>query len=161
MENKIVNLNVAFVNLNNIFQILFTIYIPAINAAFDESIHHMDDSKQLNMLVSNLGNLLKAFYQVIALVATCTHSSLPRPRIQNIIFPEFISFEFPARDEFSDLEKCKHLFWNPFRQIVQDVGPVYTRQRHPRVRNSTFKSERDRGETFCSKSQKSILFSLS
>ena len=44
-------------------------YIPAINAAFDESIHHMDDSKQLNMLVSNLGKLLKAFYEVIALVA--------------------------------------------------------------------------------------------
>ena len=56
IENEIVNLNVVFLNLNNIFQIsLFTIYIPTINAAFDESIHYMDDSKQfINMLVSYL-----------------------------------------------------------------------------------------------------------
>ena len=34
MENEIVDLNVLFLNLNNIFQVLFTIYIPTINAAF-------------------------------------------------------------------------------------------------------------------------------
>ena len=34
MENEIVDLNVLFLNLNTIFQVLFTIYIPSINAAF-------------------------------------------------------------------------------------------------------------------------------
>ena len=32
MENEIVDLNVLFLNLNTIFQVLFTIYIPTINA---------------------------------------------------------------------------------------------------------------------------------
>ena len=149
MENKIVDLNVLFLNLNNIFQVLFTIYIPTINAAFDESVHRTNDCGQLNMLVSNVGNLFQAYYQLIALVATCTHSSLPRPRIQNVLFPEFVSSEFSGRDVFSDLENCEHLFWSltgesvqSFRQIVRDVGPLmfmYTRQRQPRIRNSTFK----------------------
>ena len=149
MENEIVDLNILFVNLNNIFQVLFTIYIPTINAAFEEAVHQINDDRQLNMLVSNLGSLFQAFYQLIALVATCTHSSLPRPRIQNVLFPEFLCSEFPARDVFSELERCEHLFWSltgesveSFRRIVQDVGPVmsmYTRQRQPRVRNSTFK----------------------
>ena len=57
MENEIVDLNVFFLNLNNIFQVLFTIYIPTINAAFDKSVHRTDDCGQLNMLVSNVGNL--------------------------------------------------------------------------------------------------------
>ena len=30
MENEIADLNVLFLNLNNIFQVLFTIYIPTI-----------------------------------------------------------------------------------------------------------------------------------
>ena len=34
MENEIVDLNVLFLNLNTIFQVLFTIYIPTINAVF-------------------------------------------------------------------------------------------------------------------------------
>ena len=70
MENGIVDLNVLFLNLNNIFQVLFTIYIPTINTAFDESVHRINDCGQLNMLVSNL---FQAYYQLIALVATCTH----------------------------------------------------------------------------------------
>ena len=39
MENEIVDLNVLFLNLNNIFQVLFTIYIPTINAAFVPKVH--------------------------------------------------------------------------------------------------------------------------
>lgn len=81
------------------------------------------------MLVSNLRNLLQAFYQLIALVTTCTHSSLPRPRIQNVLFPEFLCSEFPSRDVFSDLERCEHLFWRvtgesveSFRRIIQELG---------------------------------------
>lgn len=149
MENKIDYLNVLFLNLNNIFQVLLTIYIPTINAAFDESMHRINDDGHLNRLVSYLGNLFQAYFQLIALVATCTHSSLPRPRIQNELFPEFLSSEFPGRDVFSDLENCEHLFWSltgegveSFRQRIRDVGPVmsmHTRQRQPRIPNSTFK----------------------
>ena len=39
MENEIVDLNVLFLNLNTIFQVLFTIYIPTINAAFVLKVH--------------------------------------------------------------------------------------------------------------------------
>ena len=39
MENEIVDLNVLFLNLNTIFQVLFTIYIPTINAAFVPKVH--------------------------------------------------------------------------------------------------------------------------
>ena len=39
MENEIVDLNVLSLNLYNIFQVLFTIYIPTINAAFVPKVH--------------------------------------------------------------------------------------------------------------------------
>ena len=39
MENEIVDLNVLFLNLNSVFQVLFTIYIPTINAAFVPKVH--------------------------------------------------------------------------------------------------------------------------
>ena len=38
-RNEIVDLNVLFLNLNTIFQVLFTIYIPTINAAFVPKVH--------------------------------------------------------------------------------------------------------------------------
>ena len=85
MENEIVDLNVLFLNLNNIS---LTIYIPTINAAFEESMHRINDDRQIKRLVSYLGNLFQAYFQDITLVATCTHSSLPRPRIRNELFPE-------------------------------------------------------------------------
>ena len=84
-------------------------------------------------------------------MATCTHASLPRARIHNIISPDFADSSFPGREVFSDLERCEHLFWNltgesvmSFTRIVQDVGPItsmYTRRGQPCIRNSTFKLE--------------------
>ena len=69
--------------------------------------------------------------------------------MHNILSPDFVGSELPGRDIFSDLERCEHLFWNltgesvmSFTRIVEDVRPVmsmYTRQRWPRIRNSTFK----------------------
>ena len=101
------------------------------------------------MRITELSSLFRSFHELISLVATCTHSSLPRPRIRNVLHPEFVRSVFPATDVFSDLERCEPLFWNltgerveSFGRIVEDVGPVmpvYTRHRQFRVRNSAFK----------------------
>ncbi len=149
MENEIINLNLLCLNLNNIFQILFCIYIPVINAAMTESMARTSDETELNMLIATMGILIRSFYKLMALTATYTHSSLPRARIHNILFPDFVGSDFPGRDVFSDLERCEHLFWNltgesviSFTRIVEDVGPnmsMYTRRRQPRIRNSAFK----------------------
>ena len=149
MENELNNLSLLFLNLNNIFQALFFIYIPTINAAIIQSMDQTCVEEELNMLLVTTGAIFQAFYKVMALTVTCTHASLPRSRIHNILFPDFIGSDFFGRNVFSDLERCEHLFWSltgesivSFRRIVEDVGPVmsvYTRQRQLRIRNSTFK----------------------
>ena len=42
MDDKIINLNVLFLSLNNIFEMLYSIYIPTINAV----------ETRLNMLIT-------------------------------------------------------------------------------------------------------------
>ena len=92
MENEIVDLNVLFRNLNNIFQVLFTIYIPTINAAFDESVHRTNDCGQLNMLVSNVGNLFQAYYQLIALVANMHPQLITKTTDSKCVIPRVCVF---------------------------------------------------------------------
>ena len=147
--SEISNVNVLFLSLSNVFEILFFIYIPTINAVITESMAQTCDETRLNTLIASMGGLFQLFYKVIALIGICTHASLPRVRIHNILSPDFVGSEFPGRDVFSDLERCEHLFWNltgesviSFTRIVHDVEPVmtmYTRRRQPRIRNSAFK----------------------
>lgn len=149
MDDEVINLNVLFLSRSNIFQMLFSVYIPTINAAITECMDQTCDETRLNMLIAIMGRLFQLFYKVIALVATCTHASVPRARIHNILSPDFAGSDFPGRDVFSDLERCEHLFWNltgesvmSFTRIVQDIEPVmsmHTRRRQPRIRNSAFK----------------------
>ena len=148
MDNDNV-LNFAFLNLCNTVNVFFSIYIPIINAAIEESISQTYSEQDLNMLVSTVCNIFRAYFKLIALAATCTHSSLPRARIENVLFPDAVGSEFPGRDVFSDLERCEHLFWSltgesvdSFRRIIQGVAPemtMYTRARQPRVRNCPFR----------------------
>ena len=64
---------------------LFSIYIPKINAA-------LTDETTLNMLIASTGGLFQLFYEVIALIGTYTHASLPRARIHNILSVSTISY---------------------------------------------------------------------
>ena len=147
-DNEIMNLNVLFLSLNNIFQNVFFIHMPTLNAAIAESIAQTCDETRLNMLIAGMTSLFQLFYKVMGLMRTCTHPFLLRARMHNILFPDFVGSEFPGRDVFSDLERSEHLFWNltgesmSFTRIVEDVGPVmsmYTRERRPQIRNSAFK----------------------
>ena len=54
--------------------------------------------------------IFRGYFKLIALAVTCTHSSLPRARIENVLFPDAVGSGFPGRDVFSDLERCEHLF---------------------------------------------------
>ena len=49
MNDKIINLNVLFLSLNNIFEMLYSIYIPTINAV----------ETRLNMLIASMGGLFQ------------------------------------------------------------------------------------------------------
>ncbi len=79
MDDDTVTLNLVMVNINAICNVLFLFYIPIVNAAFTESVEESNAEARLNVLVNTLGHLFQSFYQLIALAATCTHSSLPRP----------------------------------------------------------------------------------
>ena len=47
--DKMINLNVLFLSLNNIFEMLFSIYIPTMTA----------DETRLNMLIASMGGLFQ------------------------------------------------------------------------------------------------------
>ena len=49
MDDKIINLNVLFLSLNNILEMLYSIYIPTINAV----------ETRLNMLIASMGGLFQ------------------------------------------------------------------------------------------------------
>ena len=148
MEDDIVVLNIVFANLSTIANVLFFVYLPIINAAIEESMSQNSFECELNTLILTAGNIFRAYYKLIALVATSTHASLPRPRIEAVVFPNFVASHFMGRDVYRDLERCEHLFWNltgesleSFRHIVEGVAPVmanYTRRRQPRVRHCPF-----------------------
>ena len=55
MDNEISNLNVLFLSLSNVFEILFFIYIPTINAAITESMAQTCDETRLNTLIASMG----------------------------------------------------------------------------------------------------------
>ncbi len=42
-----------------------------------ESMARKSDETELNMLIATMGTLIRSFYKLMALTATCTHSSLP------------------------------------------------------------------------------------
>jgi hypothetical protein len=64
---------------------LYINYYWIINAAFKESVEQSNVEARLNALLNTLGHLFQSFYLLIALTATCTHSSLPRLRPCNIM----------------------------------------------------------------------------
>ena len=69
------------------------------------------DETRLNTLIASMGGLFQLFYKVIALIGTCTHASLPRARIHNVLSPDFVSSEFPGRDvTFSVIWKGANTF---------------------------------------------------
>ena len=68
MENEIVDLNVLFLNLNTIFQVLVTIYIPTINAAFVPKVHR---SFCTCRTVGFFLRLEKAFASVVFFLGFC------------------------------------------------------------------------------------------
>ena len=78
---------------------LFSIYLPAINATITESMAQTCDETRLKMLIASMGGLFQLLF----------HASLPRARIHNILSPDFAGSDFPGRDVFSDLDKCEVL----------------------------------------------------
>ena len=79
--------------------------------------------------------LIQCFYKLIVLAATCAQGNIPNPRIERVLFPDFLRSEFHGRDLFNELQHCQHLFWSltgesveSFLQIIRDISPVVTMQ---------------------------------
>jgi hypothetical protein len=114
----------------------------------EESSNIIDRNDTLNSLLATVGQLFRAFYDLIALTATCGQSNIPRARVERILYPDFIGSYFPGRDFYNELVRCEHLFWNltgesveSFNQVVRDATPyitMYTRHRRLRVRDNPF-----------------------
>ena len=130
-------LNISLRQVNNLFNAIFLVYIPAIEVATKESTDIIEKTEALNSLLSTFANLGHAFYNILFLAATCAQVNLPRARAKQILYPYFTGSYFPVKDFCGELERCEHLFWNltgesveSFRQIVHDLAPhilMYTR----------------------------------
>ena len=70
-------LNLSFLQLNNIFNVLFAIYLPVINAQMEESTNVIEKNDALHSLLATVGQLFRALYDLLALTATCAQSNLP------------------------------------------------------------------------------------
>ena len=143
MDNQMEVINVSFMQLNNVFNAFFVIYLPLINASMEESTNVIEKNDALKSLLSTIRQLFHALYDLLVLTATCAQSNLPRARVEPILYPEFVGSYFPGRDFYNQLLRCKHLMWSltgesveSFNQIVRDVTPyvtMYTQRRRLRV----------------------------
>jgi hypothetical protein len=141
-------MNISFMRQNNVLNAFLVIYLPIIHASMEESSNIIDRNDTLNSLLATVGQLFRAFYDLIALTATCGQSNIPRARVERILYPDFIGSYFPGRDLYNELVRCEHLFWNltgesveSFNQVVRDATPyitMYTRHRRLRVRDNPF-----------------------
>ena len=59
MDDDLVTLNLVMINLRSVWEALFCIYIPIINAAFDESVQESNDEARLNVLMNTLAHLFQ------------------------------------------------------------------------------------------------------
>ncbi len=103
---------------------------------YTESVEESNAEARLNVLVNTLGHLFQSFYQLITLAATYTHSSLPRPRPHNVLYPEFVCSDFHGRDVFSDLERCEPLFWNLTGESLESFRRILDLQLQPRDKSA-------------------------
>lgn len=112
-------LNISLTQLNNVFNTMFFVYIPAIAVAMKESTDIMEKTEAMNSVLSTFANLGHAFYNILALATTRAQVNLPRARSEQILYPHFTASYFPGRDFYGELERCEHLFWNLTGESVE------------------------------------------
>ena len=61
-------LNLSFMQLNNVFNAFFVIYLPVINASMEESTNVIERNDALNSLLATVGQLFRAFYDLLVLI---------------------------------------------------------------------------------------------
>ena len=103
MDNQMEVLNLSFMQLNNVFNAFFVIYLPVINASMEESTNVIERNDTLNSLLATVGQLFRAFYDLLVLTATCAQSNLPRACVEQILYPDFVGSYFPGRDFYNQL----------------------------------------------------------
>ena len=101
-------LDICLTQLNNVFNAIFLVYIPAIEVAMHESTNIIEKTEAMNSLHATFTNLGHEFYNILALTATCAQVHLPRARAEQILYPHFIASYFAGRDFYSELERCEH-----------------------------------------------------
>ena len=123
--------------LTILFNVLSTVYLPVIQGSIEMSVEENDIilNDEINPLLQSCTMLIQCFYKLIVLAATCAQGNIPNPRIERVLFPDFLRSEFRGRDLFNELQHCQHLFWSltgesveSFLQIIRDISPVVTMQ---------------------------------
>ena len=71
-------LDICLTQLNNVFNAIFLVYIPAIEVAMHESTNITEKTEAMNSLLATFTNLGHEFYNILALAATCAQVHLPR-----------------------------------------------------------------------------------
>ena len=123
-------LDICLTQLNNVFNAIFLVYIPAIEVAMSQSTNVIETTEAMNSLLATFTHLGHEFHNILAFAAICAQVHLPRARAEKILYPHFIASYFLGRDFYSDLDRCKHLLWNltgestqSFQHTVLDVRP--------------------------------------
>ena len=121
---------------------LLSVHIPVLSGSIElleeeRYISLNNGRNDVNALLTAATLLLGNFCKLLFLITTCPQASIPRARIEGVVFPNVVRSAFNSRDFFSELGHCQHLFWTltgesdeSFLQIVHGVGPtIYSQTR--------------------------------
>ncbi len=124
--------------LTTLFNVLFSVYLPVVRGSIEISEEENDiifNNQIINSLLQSAAMLIESFNKLVVLAATCAQTNIPSPRIERVLFPDFLHSDFHGRDFFNELQCCQHLFWTltgesvqSCLQIVRDIGPAVNMQ---------------------------------
>ena len=68
-------INVSFMQLNDVFNAFFVIYLPLINASMEDSTNVIEKNDALNSLLATIGQLFHTLYDLLDRPIKFTESS--------------------------------------------------------------------------------------
>ena len=109
----------ALLLLKIILDVLFSLYLPLLEASLEQDYNIIRSNNLSNSLLLTSNLLFQSYYQLLGQLATCAQSIIPRPRIEGVLFLNFLRSEFERRDFFSELRRCANLFWSLTGESIQ------------------------------------------
>ena len=100
----------------------FTLYLLILEASLEQDYNIIRSNNQTNAILLASSILIQSYYQLLGQVATYALSSIPKPRVERILYPNVLRSEFQGRDFFGELRRCEHLFWSLTGESIHSLS---------------------------------------